>query len=545
VSRSVAMRTDALIIGCGIGGATAALELAKDRQRDVVVLTRAETALDSNSSWAQGGIAGRGPDDSPASLARDILEAGAGLAYPPAVELLAAEGPDLLEEVLIDGAGVRFDRDTGGEIAFGLEGAHSQRRILHVGDSTGKAIMEALVVRLQAEPNIHLLAGRTVVDLLTFPHHSLDPLAVYEPSVCHGAYVLDPGSGKVETILARHTILATGGLGQIYLNTTNPPGARGDGLAMAYRAGARVVNAEYVQFHPTALHMPGTTKKLISEAVRGEGGVLLTPAGERFMERYDRERMELAPRDVVARAIYMEMLANDYPYVLLDIASHMPADEIRRRFPGIHAACLEHDIDITRRPIPVIPAAHYSCGGVLADLVGRTTLPNLYAVGEVACTGVHGANRLASTSLLEGVVWGVRAARDIRGCGAGEPLAESAAPPWDESGLHYDADPALIQGDMQTIRTLMWHYVGLLRSRHRLKRAIHELRRLWLNIEDFYRKSRLTDALVGLRNAVLNALVVAGEAHRNPTSRGGHYREDSRPDGGAAPPPVGTKVARG
>ena len=538
------MQTDVLIIGCGIAGATAALRLAEDRQRQITLITKTDDPSESSSKYAQGGIVGRGPEDSRQLLAQDVLNAGAGISYPPAVDLLAEDGPRLMAEILIEQSGLEFDRHPSGEYVMGLEAAHSQRRILHVGDATGRAIMQALLRKVSEQPNITLLTQHTAVDLITFPHHARDPLAVYQPITCHGAYVFDREERHVHPILAEHTILATGGLGQIYLNTSNPPGARGDGLAMAYRAGARIANAEYIQFHPTTLHMPGVTKFLISEAVRGEGGVLLTPSGQPFMERYDPEWKDLAPRDVVARAIYWQMLENDYPYVLLDIATHKPADEIRQRFPQIYGRCLEFNIDITRQPIPVVPAAHYFCGGVLVDLWGRSSLPGLYAIGEVSCTGVHGANRLASTSLLEGLVWGVRAAQHIRQLPSGSPpsagpLGEDQAPPWDESGLIYDADPPLIQGDMQTIRNLMWHYVGLVRSEYRLKRAVRELRHLWLEIEEFYRKTRLADSLIGLRNSALVALIVARAAERNRVSRGAHYREESFGAEGATPPEAG------
>jgi len=268
------------------------------------------------------------------------------------------------------------------------------------------------------------------------------------------------------------------------------------------------------------------TKFLISEAVRGEGGVLLTPGGEPFMERYDPEWKDLAPRDVVSRAIYWEMLENGYSHVLLDISTKKSPDAIRARFPGIHARCLDLGIDITTRPIPVVPAAHYFCGGVLVDLWGRSSIPGLYAIGEVSCTGVHGANRLASTSLLEGLVWGDRAARDIQGEPTAEPMEPSQVPPWDDSNLIYDADPNLIQGDIQTIRNIMWHYVGLIRSEHRLSRALRELGNLWSEIEAFYRKTRLTDGLIGLRNSAQAAMTVARAARMNPRSRGCHYRED-------------------
>jgi L-aspartate oxidase len=363
-----------------------------------------------------------------------VLAAGAGLSYPPAVQLLSERGPALIEEILIGEAGLPFDRDTAGQPVFGLEAAHSTRRILHVADGTGQAIMRAMLARLATLPNVTLLTGSTVVELITFPHHSRELLDVYRPLACHGAYVFDQAARHVQPILAGHTILATGGLGQIFLNTTNPPGARGDGLAMAYRAGARIVNAEFIQFHPTALHSPGITKFLISEAVRGEGGVLLTPDGRPFMERYAPEWKDLAPRDVVARAIFNEMLEHGYPYVLLDVASRRPAAYLRERFPGIYGHCLQQNLDITQQPIPVVPAAHYFCGGVLVDLAGRSTIPGLYAVGEVTCTGVHGANRLASTSLLEGLVWGDQAAQDIRQQPAAAPLPDSAVPAWDDSG---------------------------------------------------------------------------------------------------------------
>jgi L-aspartate oxidase len=318
-------------------------------------------------------------------------------------------------------------------------------------------------------------------------------------------------------------------MGRLYLNTTNPPGARGDGLAMAYRAGARIVNAEYVQFHPTALAAPGAEGFLISEAVRGEGGLLLSPDGRAFMAAYAPEWKDLAPRDVVARAIHHEMEKHSYSHVLLDIASRLPAETIRARFPNIHAACLKAGIDITHEPIPVVPAAHYSCGGVAVDEWGRSSIENLYAVGEVSCTGLHGANRLASTSLLEGLVWGHRAAQHIElSVGqAGSLPSPDRVPSWDESGLVADADPALIQGDMQTIQNIMWHYVGLVRSADRLSRAIRELRHLQNEIETFYRTTRLSDGLIGLRNAVEAALIVAQAARHNRQSRGCHYRQDS------------------
>ncbi len=536
------MQTEVLVIGCGIAGATAAITLANDSQRQVTIVSRAEHAIDSNSSHAQGGIVGCGADDSVELLEEDILSAGAGLSYPQAVRQIAERGPVLLQQLLIGQVGMQFDTDESGNLLMGLEAAHTRRRILHVGDGTGEAIMQALLHKMKDFPNITLLLKHTVVDLITFPHHATDPLAVYRPLACHGAYVFNQDTRCVEPILAQKTILATGGIGQIFLNTTNPSGARGDGVAMAYRAGANIINAEYVQFHPTALSSSDATKFLISEAVRGEGGILLTPQEKPFMERYAPEWKDLAPRDIVARGIYSEMVDQGYPYVLLDIASHQPAEYIKERFPHIYAYCLGHNIDITRQPIPVVPAAHYFCGGVQVDLNGRTSIPNLYAVGEVSCTGVHGANRLASTSLLEGLVWGVQAAEDIRASSPAPLLNGNDIPEWNDSGLIYEPDANLIRADMYSVRNLMWYYVGLVRSEYRLNRAIRDLRQLWLDIEEFYRKTRLSDELIGLRNSVQTALIVAYEAHRNRTSRGCHYREDSHPQSKTAAPPEAASV---
>jgi L-aspartate oxidase len=525
------LQTDVLIIGSGIAGATAALRLASNPQRQIIVITRAPDPRESNSRYAQGGIIGRSQNDNADLLVKDILAAGAGASSPEAARILAEEGPKLLQEILVKTAGIHFDRQPDGEPEYGKEAAHSRRRILHVGDGTGQAIMDGLVSAMQAFPNIKILINTTAVDLITFPHHSLDPLATYEPVTCHGVYAFDRKERTVHRYVAKVTILATGGLGRIYRNSSNPIGARGDGLAMAHRAGARIVNAEYVQFHPTTLAVPGAEGFLISEAVRGEGGVLLTPDGRAFMPDYSQQWKDLAPRDVVARAIHHEMETNGYSYVLLDIASHMEPDAIRSRFPNIFAKCLEVGIDITRDPIPVVPAAHYFCGGALVDEWGRTNIENLFAVGEVSCTGLHGANRLASTSLLEGLVWGDRTGRYIENHLTETPFSgfpvRSDLPQWDESGLVADADSALIQGDMQTIQNIMWHYVGLSRNSERLSRAIRELRHLWNEIETFYRTTRLSDGLIGLRNEVEVALIIAQAALHNRQSRGCHYREDS------------------
>jgi L-aspartate oxidase len=525
------IQTDVLIIGCGIAGATAALRLAEDPNRHITIVTRELDAHQSNTFWAQGGIIHRGPEDSAELLVKDILEAGAGASLPSAARILADEGPRLLQETLVKTVGVKFDQDGPGKLSYGQEAAHSVRRILHVGDGTGASITKALIAALKSKPNIKWLTSATAVDLITYPHHASDPLAVYQPITCFGAYVFDRTEHAVHRVLAPATILATGGLGRIYRNTTNPPGARGDGIAMAKRAGAQIINTEYIQFHPTALAAPGAEGFLISEAVRGEGGVLLTPDGHAFMADYSPQWKDLAPRDIVARAIHHQMEINGYSHVLLDIASHMSADAIRNRFPNIYSTCKKAGIDITHEPIPVVPAAHYSCGGVWVDEWGHSSITNLYAVGEVSCTGLHGANRLASTSLLEGLVWGDRAARHIDITYKENPPrkipGEKDIDPWDQGSLTTDPDPALIQGDMQTIKNIMWHYVGLVRSADRLSRAIRELRHLWNEIDTFYLATRINDELIGLRNAVEVALIISHAARHNRQSRGCHYRQDA------------------
>jgi len=523
------IETDVLVLGSGIAGSATALRLAQDEQRQVTVVTRTQDPEESNTRYAQCGIVARGPEDSAELLVEDIVRAGAGLSLPSAARLLAEEGPPLVERLLVDELSVPFDRGADGALSYTREGGHSVSRILHVGDATGRAIESALIRRLRALPNVTLRTGMTAVDLITSSHHSLDLHAIYEPITCHGAYVLDQDTGRIRRFLAPATVLATGGIGQIYRHTSNPRGARGDGLAMAYRAGARVINAEFVQFHPTTLAVPGADNFLISEAVRGEGGRLYTPDGRHFMDDYAPEWGDLAPRDVVARAIHHEMLEHRYPHVLLDIASAMDAAEIRERFPTIHETCLEAGIDVTAEPIPVVPAAHYFCGGVHVDVVGRSTLRGLYAVGEVSCTGVHGANRLASTSLLEGLVWGYRAGDDVASRADLCLVAEGTIPPWEPPSENAVADSVLLTRDTRAIQNTMWLYVGLARNTHRLGRALNELDHLWGVIDSFYRATRLDDSLIGLRSVAQVAWIVTSAAWHNRGSRGAHYREDAEP----------------
>ncbi len=419
---------------------------------------------------------------------------------------------------------MQFDTNGSGEIEAIFEAAHSAPRIIHVADATGKAIAIALLNKLKNHPNVTLLTQQTAVDLLTSNHHSLDRLNVYDEPECLGAYVLDRPSGEVHRILAKKTVLATGGIGQIYSRTTNPLGARGDGIAMAYRAGCRVINMEYVQFHPTTFMKNGAPHFLISEAVRGAGGRLVHEDGTPFMDKYDPEWKDLAPRDVVARSINQEMFENGLSRVFLDFKSYIEKDEIERRFPSIAKQCMQYGIDITTDLVPVAPGAHYSCGGVWTNMHGQTTLNNLYAVGEVACNGLHGANRLASTSLLEGLVFGNRAAEHLMPLLAdAEAPSADELPSWESTGV-YDPDPVLIQQDMDRIQEMMWNYVGLVRVEWRLGRAMRELRQLETEIESFYRKSTLNDALVGLRNAVRVAIVVTTAAWSNRKSQGCHFR---------------------
>ncbi|MBI4419136.1 MAG: L-aspartate oxidase [Ignavibacteriales bacterium] len=517
------IETDVLIIGCGIAGGVAALELA-EAGLEIVVATRTKQPQESATLFAQGGIVYQGLEDSSELLIDDILRAGAGRSLPKAVEILVREGPSLVRSILIEKLRVPFDKAPNDELSLVREGGHSLNRILHAADMTGRQIETHLIEALQTFPNVKILTGYTAVDLLTPAHHSRDQLAIYEPLSCAGAYLLDQQSGNVIRCLARRTILATGGLGQIFLRTTNPEGARGDGLAMAYRAGARVINTEYVQFHPTAFHKQGAPSFLISEAVRGAGARLVHADCEPFMQKYDSTWGDLAARDIVARSIYQEMLGLGITNVYLDLASKLDSDAIRAQFPWIHIECLKYGVDITRDLIPVVPAAHYSCGGVWVDEWGRTTVRDLYAVGEVSCTGVHGANRLASTSLLEGLVWGHRAAIHAQKEFASHARSNAdAIPGWEETGTE-EPDPALINQDMATIKNIMWNYVGLIRTGHRLQRAIRELRHLEIEIERFYRAVKLNDPLIGLRNAVRTALIVTIAAWENKKSVGCHYR---------------------
>jgi L-aspartate oxidase len=512
---------DLLIIGSGIAGLSAAIS-ACEAGLDVIIISKEAALRESNTYHAQGGIVCQGENDSPDLLIKDVVEAGDGISNPEAVKLLANEGPVFVEEFLIKKVGVPFTRSDDGAFEYAQEGNHSRRRILHSMDTTGKAIEEALERRLREIKNIRVFTGYTAIDLLTLPHHSKNPMSLYEEPKCIGAYVLNNQSEKVERIFSSCTILATGGLGRIFQHTTNPRCATGDGFAMASRAGARLINMEYVQFHPTTLFHKDADGFLISEAVRGEGARLTTKDGRLFMDKYS-PHGDLAPRDEVCRAMYEEMIKRGDSYVYLDVAAYARID-VRKRFPAIYEKCFSLGIDMSKGPIPVVPAAHYSCGGVHVDLWGRTSLRNLYAAGEVSATGLHGANRLASTSLLEGLVWGLRAVQHIAvHLNREKSYVESDVPEWIYPDQEEEVDPALIQQDWVSIKSTMWNYVGIIRTEKRLERATADLRYLANRIDDFYRKSHLTPMIVSLRNGIQTAFLVAGAAFRNRKSRGTHF----------------------
>ncbi len=519
---------DLLVLGAGIAGCSAALRAA-DLGASVVLVAKDELG-GTNTSWAQGGIIGLAPPeagDSPALLAADIEGAGAGLCRREAVQVLAEEGPKLCRSFLWERLGVPFDLGENGTPDPTAEAAHSARRIYHAKDATGLAIQTALSAAVRQHPNIQVRERLCLVDLITSPHHCLSPVRVYDPIRVHGAFLFDPATGEVEGALARRTLLATGGLGYLYLHTTNPPSATGDGLAAAYRASARIVNCEYVQFHPTALYSPGKPRTLLTEALRGEGAWLVNRKGERFMAKYEPEHMELAPRDVVSRAIFQEMAASGEANVYLDLAPLAARLDLDAHFPTVMAACQAEGLDPHRQRIPVVPAAHYFCGGVLVDLEGRTSLSGLFAAGEVACTGLHGANRLASTSLLEGLLWGFRGAeaavRDLGGEDHPDPgdLAQWRMPKAPEP-----TDPLLIEQDWGLIRSTLWNYAGIVRTGDRLTRAKADLHYLAHRIERFYHEASLSRELLELRSGILCARLILNAALQNPESRGCHYRVD-------------------
>ncbi len=506
----MALRFDVLVIGSGLAGQSAALRLAPFCK---VGLISKRSLEDSASSWAQGGIAAvLNSQDTIEAHIRDTMTAGAFLNDAAATRFVIESGRGAIEWLIEQG--VPFTRD---ETGYHLtrEGGHSARRVIHVADATGLSVQETLTRKVRQHPNITVLERHIAIDVI-----SGEKLGLPEKR-CYGAYVLDNDSGEVLTIGAPHTLIATGGAGKVYLYTTNPDTATGDGIAIAWRAGCQIANMEFIQFHPTCLYHPQAKSFLISEAVRGEGGLLRLPDGTRFMPEHD-ERAELAPRDVVARAIDFEMKKRGLDCVYLDI-SHKPADFLKEHFPNILARCLEFGIDITRQWIPVVPAAHYTCGGIVTDLRARTSMAGLYAAGEASCTGLHGANRLASNSLLECLVYAEAATRDIL---AQPPVALPPLPEWDASRVSDPDEEIVIAHNWDELRRFMWDYVGIVRTTKRLQRAQHRIRLLRREIDEFYSNFRVSHDLVELRNLVATADLIVRCALKRKESRGLHFSRD-------------------
>ncbi len=505
---------DVLIIGSGLAGLTMAIQVADTKR---VCLVSKREISDSASSWAQGGIAAvLNSDDTVEEHIQDTLIAGAGLCDVEVTRMVATQGFEAIEWLI--NQGVEFTREAdNSNFHLTREGGHSHRRVVHVADATGQAVQKTLAQKVREHANITILENHIAVDLVTAK--KLDKNTANDQ--CLGAYILDNSNGRVMTIAAAQTVLATGGAGKVYLYTTNPDVSTGDGIAMAWRAGCRVANMEFIQFHPTCLYHPHAKSFLISEVVRGEGGLLKLPDGTRFMPEHD-EREELAPRDVVARAIDFEMKKRGLDCVYLDI-THKPAAFIQEHFPNIYARCLELGIDITKQPIPVVPAAHYSCGGVMTDATGATDIACLYAIGETACTGLHGANRLASNSLLECLVFGQAAANAIL---SAPDQGFRPLPHWDESRVTDADEEVLITHTWNELRRFMWNYVGIVRTNKRLSRALHRIHMLRDEVNEFYSNFRVSNDLIELRNLLQVAELIVVCANERHESRGLHYSKD-------------------
>ena len=503
-----------VIVGAGLAGLTVALHLAEH----IPVVVLAKRGMEEGATaWAQGGIVGvLGSDDSIESHVRDTQDAGAGLVDEHTARFIAEHSAGAVEWLVQ--SGVPFSPDPAGPLGLHLtrEGGHAVRRIAHAADATGKAIHDVLLDRVKQHPNIQLRERWMALDVITSRHLKRD-----ETPHCYGIYALDIAQQRVETLPATAVVLATGGVGKVYRYTSNPDTATGDGIAMAWRAGCRVGNMEFIQFHPTCLYHPQERSFLITEALRGEGALLKLPDGKRFMAAHD-ERLELAPRDIVARAIDFEMKKHGIDNVLLD-ATHLGETFLKEHFPTIHARCMRLGIDIARQPIPVVPAAHYTCGGVVTDLHGRCDLSGLYAVGETTYTGLHGANRLASNSLLECVVLGQTCATDILQRGASQP---PALPAWDESQVENADEQVVIAHNWDELRLLMWNYVGIVRTTKRLERALHRIKLLRTEIDDYYANFRVNRDLLELRNLVDCAELIVRSALMRQESRGLHFSRD-------------------
>lgn len=520
----MAIESDFLIIGSGIAGLSFAL---KASQHGSVSIITKKANTESNTNYAQGGIATViHPKDSFRLHIEDTLKAGAGLCNPEAVEILVREGPDRVKELVEWGVQFSKKKEKGGrkEYALAREGGHSVERIIYAQDLTGREIERALVAAIKENERIRVFENHTAIDLITEHHFFRLKETNLEKRTCFGVYALDAEKGKVEKFLSKMTMLAAGGSGQVYLHTTNPGIATGDGIAMSYRAGAKVANLEFMQFHPTTLYHPDGQSFLVSEAVRGFGGILQTKDGQHFMEDYHPQGC-LAPRDVVARAIDFELKRRGEPCVYLNV-THLNAAKVKRRFPHIYEKCLSLGIDMTKEPIPVVPAAHYMCGGVSTDLSGQTSIERLFASGEVACTEVHGANRLASNSLLEALVFSHRALGKAVQLVQEKFFVFPTIPEWREEGVFNSEEWVLISHDREEIQRLMWDYVGIVRSDPRLKRALRRIQLIGEEVESFYKKTKVTNDLIELRNiATVAELIIQCALYRR-ESRGLHYTTD-------------------
>jgi len=516
--------TDVLIIGAGIAGLTSAI-LLSEKGYEVSILFDSDDQFRSSSYLAQGGIIYKGINDNPELLKEDILLAGNNLNYVPAVEKLVENSSDIVKKILIEKIGVNFSKNNG-ELEFTGEAAHSVKRILFVKDYTGKAIVDGLFdyIKLKNLP-IKLFPEHYAIDLITLSHSTSDQYSMYRDDHCYGAYAYHVKTNKVITFQAKYTILATGGMGQIYLHTTNPGNLYGNGYAMAQRAHVKIINMEYTQFHPTSLYSDHGNSFLISEAVRGEGAELVNIKGEPFMKNYH-PLGSLAPRDIVARSILFEMQKTDAKFAFLDISRIRK--KIKERFPSIYKKCLENGIDLNSENIPVVPSFHFQCGGIKVDLEGETSLNGLYAIGETSCTGIHGANRLASTSLLEGLTWAKFASdsidKKIRGNEFEQYIQLSdTIKEWEYTGRE-EYDPILVKQDLTYLKNIMWNYVGPIRSKKRLRRALSDITNLKNTFDDFYYESMLSIAILQLRDAITSASIVATAAWKNKISMGCHYR---------------------
>jgi L-aspartate oxidase len=513
---------DVVIVGTGLAGLSCAIYLRKAGM-NVVVMTKETKINETNTLYAQGGIIASMDDDSAEMLRDDLLRAGSGYNNLEAVSFFVEQGPPLVFDFLVDQVGIQFSRSEEGKIDYTEEAAHSKRRIVHYEDHTGDKIEDSLV-RYARKIGVKFLAAHTAIDLITNNHHSRDPQEVYREREVLGVYALNNLKGETEAFFSSYVVLATGGIGNLYHHSTNPVLATGDGTSMAHRAGAHIINAEFVQFHPTSLFHKDIKRFLISESLRGEGGRLKDHDGIEFMAEYS-PMGDLAPRDVVSRAVYDRICKTGKEYMLLDIAGfYKGSTPLEKRFSRIYTTCMKGGIDITREPIPITPAAHYFCGGIKADLTGRTSLKNLYAIGEVSCTGLHGANRLASASLLEALLWGRSAATDvIQHWYEVKPERFNTIPDWETPAYAEAFDPLLIDQDMKAIQLTMWNYAGIIRTRKGLRRAESDLDYYAHRILKFYNTAEINKQLIELRNAVVTSQLIVAAALRNTKSVGCHY----------------------